>query len=173
MAAFFGVNGALFEVKCPASADRVSERGVSFTRTLGGKRKAFVGRGSRRWWSLNVGAGTVQDVATVEARSREPGSRVFISPDAAVGDLLSPQASGLGDLPAGATDAGLVGLPDGSVARSVAHGGVMSVGRAHGVYEGVPVLPGEVVTVGGWGRGGIRFTGQWRDANGSTVAAFS
>src|SRR5699024_10271227 len=76
-------------------------------------------------------------------------------------------------LPAGATDAGLVGLPDGSVARSVAHGGVMSVGRAHGVYEGVPVLPGEVVTVGGWGRGGIRVKGQWRDANGSTVAAFS
>src|SRR5699024_408321 len=139
-----------------ASADRVSERGVSFTRTLGGKRKAFVGRGSRRSWALDVGAGTPQDVSTVEALSREPGPLVFVYPDAAVGNLLSPQASGFDDLPVGATDAGLVGLPDGTVARSVAHAGVMSVGLAHGGYEGVPVRPGEVVSVGGWGRGGIQ-----------------
>src|SRR5699024_1630861 len=129
--------------------------------------------GSRRSWALEVGAGTPQDVSTVEALSREPGPLVFVSPDAAVGNLLSPQASGFDDLPVGATDAGLVGLPDGSVARSVAHSGVLSVGVAHGGYEGVPVRPGEVVSVGGWGRGGIRFTGNWRDANGATVSAFS
>ena len=172
MAAFFGVNGALFEVKCPASADRVSERGVSFTRTLGGKRKAFVGRGSRRSWSLDVGAGTPQDVSTVEALSREPGPLVFISPDAAVGNLLSPQASGFDDVPANATDAGLVQLPDGTVARSVAASGTVRVGVAHGNFEMVPVRPGMAVSVGAWGRGGLGFQGYWRDAAGAALPTF-
>lgn len=169
MAAFFGVNGALFEVKCPASADRVSERGVSFTRTLGGKRKAFVGRGSRRSWSLDVGAGTPQDVSTVEALSREPGPLVFISPDAAVGNLLSPQASGFEVTPAGAADAGLVALPDGTVARSVASSGTVHPGDAHGAYEMVPVRPGRAVTVGCWSVSGQNFRGFWRDALGSSI----
>ena len=169
MAAFFGVNGALFEVKCPASADRVSERGVSFTRTLGGKRKAFVGRGSRRSWSLDVGAGTPQDVSTVEALSREPGPLVFISPDAAVGNLLSPQASGFEVMPASATDTGLVALPDGTVARSVVSSVAVRLGSAHGLYEMVPVREGEPVTVGAWSVGGQWFRGFWRDALGSQV----
>ena len=173
MAAFFGVNGALFEVKCPASADRVSERGVSFTRTLGGKRKAFVGRGSRRSWSLDVGAGTPQDVSTVEALSREPGPLVFISPDAAVGNLLSPQASGFEVTPASATDAGLVALPDGTVARSVASSSVVRPGVAHGTYEMVPVRPGEPVTVGAWSVGGEWFRGFWRDALGASITNWS
>ena len=176
MAAFFGVNGALFEVKCPASADRVSERGVSFTRTLGGKRKAFVGRGSRRSWSLDVGAGTPQAVSTVEALSREPGPLVFISPEAAVGNLLSPQASGFDDVPANATDAGLVQLPDGTVARSVARegsSGSVRVGNAHGSAEWVPVRPGQAVTVGAWGLGGARFQGFWRDATGGSLGSYS
>ena len=172
MAAFFGVNGALFEVKCPASADRVSERGVSFTRTLGGKRKAFVGRGSRRSWSLDVGAGTPQDVSTVEALSREPGPLVFVSPDAAVGNLLSPQASGFDDVPANATDAGLVQLPDGTVARSVASSSSVSVGDAHGNYERVPVLAGSQVSVGAWALGRLGFQGFWYDATGSSITTY-
>lgn len=169
MAAFFGVNGALFEVKCPASADRVSDRAVSVARTLGGKRKAFVGRASRRSWSLDVGAGTPQDVSTVEALSREAGPLVFISPDAAVGNLLSPQASAFDDVPADATDAGLVQLPDGTVARSVAASGAVRVGAAHGNYEMVPVRPGMAVSVGAWGRGRLGFQGYWRDAAGASI----
>ena len=173
MAAFFGVNGALFEVKCPASADRVSERGVSFTRTLGGKRKAFVGRGSRRSWSLDVGAGTPQDVSTVEALSREPGPLVFISPDAAVGNLLSPQASGFEVTPANATDTGLVQLPDGTVARSVASSATVRPGDAHGTYEMVPVRPGTPVTVGAWSIGGQHFRGFWRDGTGGQITSWT
>lgn len=172
MAAFFGVNGALFEVKCPASADRVSERGVSFTRTLGGKRKAFVGRGSRRSWSLDVGAGTPQDVSTVEALSREPGPLVFISPEAAVGNLLSPQASGFEPAPPNATEAGVVALPDGTVARSVASSSSVSVGDVHGNYERVPVLAGSQVTVGAWALGRLGFQGFWYDATGSSITTY-
>ena len=173
MAAFFGVNGALFEVKCPASADRVADRAVSFTRTLGGKRKAFVGRGSRRSWSLDVGAGTPQDVSTVEALSREPGPLVFISPEAAVGNLLSPQASGFEVTPANATDTGLVQLPDGTVARSVASSATVRPGDAHGTYEMVPVRSGTPVTVGAWSIGGQHFRGFWRDGTGAQITSWS
>ena len=172
MAAFFGVNGALFEVKCPASADRVSSRPVSFTRTLGGKVKAFAGPASRRSWSLNVAAGTPQDVSTVEALARTLGPLVFIPPEAAVGNLLSPQASSFEPVPANATDAGVVQLPDGTVARTVSASGTVQVGAAHGPVEMVPVRAGEMVTVGAWGNGGLRFQGRWLDALGNSVGTY-
>ena len=173
MPAYFGSDGQLFEVKCPASADRVSSRPVAFTRTLGGKVKAFAGQSSRRSWSLNVEAGTPQDVSTVEALARTLGPLVFISPEAAVGNLLSPQASNFEPLPSSTTDAGPVQLPDGTVARSVVPTGTVNVGNAHGAWEQVPVVAGEPVSVGGWGFGGIRFTGVWRDAVGGTVSSWS
>lgn len=172
MPAFFGYGGALFEVKCPASADRVSARPVTFTRTLGGKQKAFVGQASRRSWSLEVGAGAPRDVSTVEALARTAGPLVFISPDAAVGNLLSPQASSFEPVPANATDAGLVRLPDGTVAKSVASSNTVRVGAAHGAYEMVPVLRGANVTVGAWGLGGVRFQGFWRDAVGGSLGSY-
>lgn len=173
MAAFFGVNGVLFEVKCPASADRVSSRPVSFTRTLGGKVKGFSGRASRRSWSLDVAAGTPKDVSVVEALARASTPLVFISPEAAIGNLLSPQASMFEPLPANAVDGGLVSLPDGTVARAVTHGAVMAVGTAHGGHELVPVNPGEAVSLGVWARNGARLSGWWRDLNGATLTSFA
>ena len=175
MPAYFGSGGQLFEVKCPASADRVSSRPVSFTRTLGGRVKAFVGQASRRSWSLNVEAGTPQDVSTVEALARTLGPLVFISPEAAVGNLLSPQASAFEPVPANATDSGVVRLPDGTVARAIVHSGSGPVtpGDSHGSYEMVPVVPGEQVTVGVWGLNGSRLTGWWRAADSATQTSFT
>lgn len=167
MPAFFGSGGALFEVKCPASADRVSSRPVSLTKTLGGRVKAFQGRASRRSWALEVGAGTPRDVSTVEALARASGPLVFISPEAAVGNLLSPQASSFERPPDTAADAGLVQLPDGTVARSVASDATVRPGTAHGTYEMVPLHPGAPVSVGAWSIGGQHFRGFWRDAAGS------
>lgn len=172
MPAYFGSGGQLFEVKCPASADRVSSRPVAFTRTLGGKVKAFAGQSSRRSWSLNVEAGTPQDVSTVEALARTLGPLVFISPEAAVGNLLSPQASAFEPIPANATDAGLVQLPDGTVAKTVASTMAVRAGNANGNSEYVPVRPGEPVSVGAWGLGGARFQGFWRDATGANIGSY-
>lgn len=173
MPAYFGSGGQLFEVKCPASADRVSSRPVAFARTLGGKVKAFVGQASRRSWSLNVEAGTPQDVSTVEALARTLGPLVFIPPEAAVGNLLSPQASAFEPIPASATDAGVVSLPDGTVARSVVSSATVRVGSAHGTYEMVPLRAGEQVSVGAWSVGGQHFRGFWRDAAGSSLGSWS
>lgn len=169
MPAYFGSGGQLFEVKCPASADRVSSRPVAFTRTLGGKVKAFAGTASRRSWSLNVEAGTPQDVSTVEALARTLGPLVFIPPEAAVGNLLSPQASAFEPVPESATDAGLAALPDGTVAKTVVSSGAVRVGDANGSFERVPVRAGEPVAVGAWFVGGAILRGFWRDAAGSSI----
>lgn len=172
MPAYFGSGGNLFEVKCPASADRVSSRPVTFTRTLGGKVKAFTGQASRRSWSLNVEAGTPQDVSTVEALARAQGPLVFISPEAAVGNLLSPQASAFDPAPTNATSGGVVQLPDGTVARSVVSSSSVPVGDAHGNYERVPVRPGDSVTVGAWAVDRLGFQGFWYDATGSSITTY-
>lgn len=172
MIGFLGVPGALVELPYRGGLSTSADRPVSFARTLGGKRKAFVGARSRREWSVSFDPIGSRDVAGLLAVAQSAGPVMWYPADAVAGNLLSPQASGFEVTPTGATDTGLTQLPDGTVARSVAHSGTVYVGNAHGGYEGAPVRPGEVVSVGGWGRGGIRLTGSWRDANGATVGTF-
>lgn len=173
MSAFIVSGGSLLEIGCPSTLSRSTEQQVSFTRTLGGKRKAFIRKGGRRAWSVDVSVARPAEVSTLESVARGVGPYGWYPPEAVVGNLLSPQASTFGALPLNATDTGLVQLPDGTVARSVAHSGVMSIGSVHGTYEGVPVRAGVPVTLSAWGRGGVRFTGTWRDAAGGSVGSLS
>ena len=146
---------------------------MSFTRTLGGKRKGFIRRGGRRAWSVDVSVARPGEVSTLETVARGVGPYGWYPPESVKGNLLSPQASAFGPVPANAVDGGLVALPDGSVARSVVPTGTVSVGDAHGGREHVPVRPGEPVSVGAWGLGGIRFTGVWTDSLGVTAGSWS
>lgn len=175
MSAFIVSGGSLLELGCPSTLNRATAQQVSFTPIIGGKVKAFVRRGGRRSWSINTSVAHPGEVSTIEAVARLMRSVGWYGPEAVIGNLLSPQASGFDTTPANATDAGLVQLPDGTVARSVAHTGAGSVspGDAHGNYEMVPVRPGHPITVGGWGLGGIRFFGFWRDANQGAITNFS
>ena len=158
---------------CPSSLTRETQQQVSFTTTLGGKRKAFIRRGGRRTWNVDVSVARPADVSTLEAVARGVGPYGWYPPEAVIGNLLSPQAVDWDPLPTGATDTGLVQLPDGTVARTIAATGTPSPGNAHGTYEMVPVRPGVPVTLAGWGLGGIRFTGFWRDALQAPVGALS
>lgn len=176
MSAFIVSGGSLLEIGCPSTLNRSTEQQVAFTSTLGGKRKAFVRRGGRRSWSVDVNVARPSTVATIEAVARNVGPVGWYPPEAVIGNLLSPQASGFDVTPANATDAGLVQLPDGSVARSVVHsgtGGVNVGNTATAGYEGVPVRAGEPITVAAWGLGGVRLAGAWRDAAGANVGAIS
>lgn len=175
MIGYLGVPGAMARLPYRGGLDTQSDRPVSFTRTLGGKRKAFVGARARREWSVSVDLLASRDVHGLVAVAQSGGSVMWYPADAASGNLLSPQASGWESIPANATDTGLVALPDGSVARAVTHSGsgTISPGNAHGTYEMVPVFPGAPVTLGGWGLGGIRFTGFWRDATQQPISNFA
>ena len=175
MSAFIVSGGSLLEIGCPSALSRNTEQQVSFTRTLGGKRKAHVRRGGRRAWSVDVSVARPGEVSTLEAVARSLGPVGWYPPEAVVGNLLSPQASGFDPVPANAVPVGLVRLPDGTVAASVARqgsSGTTRVGNAHGDAERVPVLPGQAVTVGAWGLGGARFQGFWRDATGGSLGSY-
>lgn len=172
MAAFVVSGGVLLGLKCPASLQRSTGQSVSFEPTLEGKVKALIRRGGRRSWSVEAGLGSPSDVSTLEAVSRQVGPYGWYGPEAVIGNLLSPQASSFEVLPAGAADAGLVSLPDGTVARSVTAEAAVRLGSAHGPFEMVPVRAGEPVTVGAWALGGLGFQGNWRDASGSVIASY-
>lgn len=171
MSAFIVSGGSLFGLKCPASLDRGTEQQVSVVPLLGGRRKAFVRKGGRRSWSVSVAAASPSDVSTLESVARGVGPYGWYGPEAVAGNLFSPQASGFEVFsPTHAADAGLVQLPDGTVARSVLHVSYrVTVGND---LEDPPVRPGEPVTVGAWGFGGVRLMGTWRDGVGAEVGSW-
>ena len=173
MIGFVGVPGALVALPYRGGLDTSSDRPVSFMRTLGGKRKAFVGPRSRREWSVSFTSIGSREVAGLVEIARSAGEVMWYPADATAGNLLSPQASGFESVSSGATDAGLVQLPDGSVARSVASSVAVRVGSAHGSYEMVPLRPGQPVSVGCWSVGGQHFRGFWRDSTGASITNWS
>lgn len=163
MSAFITSGGALLEVGCPSTLTRNTAQQVGFTSTLGGKRKGFIRKGGRRSWSVDVSVARPSEVSALEAVARGVGPYGWYPPEAVIGNLLSPQASGFDPTPASATDTGLVHLPDGSLARSIAHTSTspVSVGATHGGFEAVPVR-GDM-TVGVWAADGVALSGQWLD----------
>lgn len=173
MIGYVGVPGALVALPYRGGLSTSTDRPVSFARTMGGKRKAFMGARGRREWDVSFDLVGSREVAGLVEVARSAGEVMWYPADATSGNLLSPQASGFEVTPASATDAGLVALPDGTVARSVASSVAVRPGDAHGTYEMVPVRPGVPVSVGAWSVGGEWFRGFWRDALGASITNWS
>lgn len=173
MIGYVGVPGALVELPYRGGLSTTTDRPVSFARTMGGKRKAFMGARGRREWDVSFDLVGSRETAGLVEIARSGREVLWYPADAVAGNLLSPQASGFEVTPASAPDAGLVALPDGTVARSVVSSVVVRPGDAHGNYEMVPVRPGVPVTVGAWSVGGEWFRGFWRDALGASITNWS
>ena len=169
MSAFIVSGGSLLEIGCLSRLSRGTEQAVQVIPLLGGGRKAFVRRSGRREWSVDASGARPGEVSTFEAVARGVGPYGWYGPEAVIGNLYSPQASGFDVLPTNATDAGLVQLPSGSVARSVVHSGSGRVGIA----EAVPVRPGLPVSFGTWALAGHRFWWTWLDGDGASLGAQS
>ncbi|PWH05190.1 hypothetical protein DEO23_14005 [Brachybacterium endophyticum] len=170
-----GPRSALFELKYQGGLSTATERPTSFTTTLGGKRKALIGLRGRREWKVSFNPVSSREIAGLIEVARISSSVLWYPADALGGNMLSPQAVSFESVPSNAAPAGLVALPDGDVAQSIIHTGTgtITIGDAHGTFEGVPVRPGENVTVGAWGLNGTRFTGFWRDINLASVSSWS
>lgn len=138
-----------------------------------GKRKAQVGVRGRREWDVSFDMIGSKDTHGLVQLARSAGEVMWYPADATSGNLLSPDGSGFEVRSAFATDLGLVALPDGSVSRAVAPTGTVNILSPQGAWEKVPVRPGSRVTFGGWGFGGIRFTGTWFDTWGESVGNFA
>jgi len=169
---YLGTPAALLALPYRGGLTVESDRPVSEVRTLGGKRKIMVGSRTRRTWGVDFDLLGSLDAAGLLAVARHSSAVMWYPSDAAAGNLLSPQASGWEPSPTNATPAGLVALPDGSVANSIVPFGTVRVGDAHGAYEMVPVRPGVSVSVGAWAQGGLGFQGYWRDATGAQMTTY-
>lgn len=172
MIGYLGVPGALLALPYRGGLSTKTDRPAKATRTLGGKVKYFVGPRARREWSLSFDLMGSRETAGLVEMARSGGEVLWYPADATSGNLLSPQASGFEVTPESATRAGLVQLPDGTVAESVIHSGGTQVypGTAHGSHERVPVRHGQRLAVGAWGLAGIGFSIAWRTADGTTNA---
>ena len=174
MIGYVGVPGALVELPYRGGLSTSTDRPVKFTRTLGGKRKAQLGPAGRREWDVSFDLIGSRDALGLIHVAQFGGPVLWYPADAVAGNMLSPQASGFNVPPTNATDAGLVQLPDGTVARSVIHSGSggVNIGGAPSGFEGVPVRAGVPVTVSAWGLGGLRLTGAWRSVTGANLGGF-
>lgn len=172
MSAFIVSGGALIEIGCPSTLNRETGQLAGFDTTIGGRRFGFIRKGGRRSWSISVSTARPGEVSTLEAVARRLGPYGWYGPESVIGNLLSPQASSWAVPAAGETRAGLVQLPDGTVAESLASSARVRIGNAHGNFEMAPVRPGHLVTVSAWGFGGLRLQGFWRDGTGASISSF-
>lgn len=160
-------------MKCPASATRTVERATTFATTLSGKRKALMGREARRAWDMTVPAARPADVASIDTLVRSNAPAVWVPPEAANGNLITQQSAAFSIMPSTAADAGLVGLPNGQIAKSVVPTSHLSVTVGPGARrEHIPVLQGVPVTLGAWATGEFRISGIWLDIDGNSIVSF-
>lgn len=174
MSGLLGVPGAMVELPYRGGLSTATDRPVAFARTLGGKRKAFVGSQGRREWDVSFDLIGSKDTHGLLAVAKHVGPVSWYPADAAAGNLLSPQATSWSPVPANGADAGLAALPDQTVSRALTHVGtglvyVGGTGEAL-TWELVHVTPGHPITVGIWAMGGVRITGSWRNAAGTHIS---
>jgi len=147
MTVYLGALGRLVELwSTPAAQVSLAER-YTFTTTLEGRVKAQAAPSARRSWSLNAQGASPREQAALQEFATGVWGRgpfVFVSADAPVVNLLTPEESSLD--PVGLT-ADVLGsppmlTPDGWAARSL----LKREGVFARIATQVPVIPGMPVT---------------------------
>lgn len=154
MTVYLGALGRLVELwSTPAAQVSLAER-YTFTTTLEGRVKAQSVPSARRSWSLNAEGASPREQAALQEFATGAWGRgpfVFVSADAPVVNLLTPEESSLD--PVGLT-ADVLGsppmlTPDGWAGRSL----LKRDGQFARVATDVPVIPGRRVTGSAYVRG--------------------
>jgi len=176
LSTFIGKLGRLVELPYVGSLSVEPEERYSFRTTLEGRIKAQVRPVGRRSWSLSVKHYRPQEQGTLMSFSNGewgPGPFVFVSTDAPVTNMLSPDAASCapGAYVAGSgsalSEAGPLNLgADGWAGRSYSNNGA---GTIFFGSEKVPVLPGQKVTASAYllGAGAIARIAWYDAADGS------
>lgn len=180
MSIYLGQLGRMVEIKCPASQQVNTADGYTFEETLEGRVKAQVRPIRRRTWSLGTSdATTPGQQATLQGFSNGswgPGPFVFVSADAPVTNLLTPDATvsksfyaTVGIESGGPVDLGNLGWEG----NSVVNNGPLETPAYLGT-EMTPVLPGIAVTGSAFVRGAaVTVRLFWYDMVGAFVSAVS
>ena len=152
MTVYLGALGRLVELwSTPAAQVSLAER-YTFTTTLEGRVKAQSVPSARRSWSLNAEGASPREQAALQEFATGVWGRgpfVFVSADAPVVNLLTPEESSLDPLvlAAGPSGGGVLDsppmlTPDGWAGRSL----LKRDGAFARIAERVPVIPGRPVT---------------------------
>jgi hypothetical protein len=176
VSSYIGPYGQLVEFKCPSSLEVSAEARSSFETTLGGRVVEQRGPRGRRTWQASLATAMPSQVAGLEALEMGalgPPPWVWVPPNAQSQNLLSPDSSVLmpGTYSTTATPGGSITATDGVfVARTalLPPNDSVILGSRDSLAEGIPVIPGHVITgsVYGSGLGGsLRLI--FRDAGGS------
>lgn len=175
---YLGTLGRMIGIKCPASQNVQAEERYSFQTTIEGKRKAQAKPIGRRTWSLNTSDATTpaehSKLAQFANGAWGPGPFVFVSADAPVSNMLTPEVSTCG--------------PEAKIASVISVAGPWYIGN--GVYSSrsllntdpsvvmyfgstrAPVVTGRKVTASAWVNGaGAAVRLFWYDANGALISS--
>jgi len=176
---WIGQPDAMLALPCQSTLGTTTERPVSFTNTMEGRRFGLMAMMSRRTWAVDFEAMDSRQANSLGVLVRDttdPNRTLrWYPPDAATGNLFSPQATEWDSTPVNGQNAGVTKLPDGSLARVLGHigSGGISIGDSDGGSEHVVVHPGVPVTFGIWALGNIIISGFWRDATGLSITNFT
>jgi hypothetical protein len=157
MHTYLGPLGGMVALKCPSGLRPSSSRPMSTSVTLGGVSKAQMGPRTARTWDVSLDAVTPAELAGLAALVEGElgvGPFAFVDPWARVTNLMPPSAT---IFPEGgpktwggpAVPGGPVDLADGGRAPSSllsADGAAGILPYRRGLADGVPVVPGQVVT---------------------------
>lgn len=175
---YLGELGRMIGVKCPAQQDVQLESRYSFKDTIEGVRKAQVRQRSARTWSLGMSdSTTAADEAVLSQFATGawgPGPFWFVSVDAPLANLLTPEVSSCGPAAKIASVISLAGsqyLGNGLYsARSLVNSDP-SVTLYFGSTR-TPVLPGKKVTASAWVNGaGATVRLFWYNAAGTFISS--
>ncbi|MNW56936.1 hypothetical protein D3C74_346950 [compost metagenome] len=165
-------------IKCPASQNVQAEERHSFSTTLEGRRKAQVRQAGRRTWSLQTSDATTPAEHSLLSQFAHgvwgAGPFVFVSADAPVSNMLTPEVSTCG--PEAAYGAHVTNVGELYIGNGVyAPRSLLSADPGSPMYFGgvrTPVVAGVRVTGSAWVNGaGARVAVFWYNAAGSFITS--
>ena len=163
---FLGPVGSIIPVKCASQLTSSGGRQVSFQGTLG-KRKAFLGQVRAREWQVDVGLAEPAELSGLRWLAENVNApMVWYSPDAVVGNILTPAVAALTPETHNGYEGPLVEVEPGVWVKSALPpvGSFISIPRPEGTLSPAPVVAGVPVTASVWGRGSdVRVSMTWRD----------
>src|SRR5690625_547507 len=170
MTTFLGPVGSLIPVKCASTLTSSGGREVSFTRTLG-KQKAFFGQVRAREWSVDIGLAKPGELSGLRWLAEYSSSPlVWYSPDAVVGNILTPDQAALEAGKHNGISGPLVQVQPGIFVKSVIRDpDRLSVQIEPGPDTATPHAANKAVTVSAWVRGDSSLGVYWRDAEGTSL----
>lgn len=177
MTVYLGTLGRMVEIWSTPSAQVQAEDRYSFTTTLEGRRKAQVRRNGRRTWSLNSAFADPRESAALQQFADGAwgnGPFVFVSADAPVSNLLTPEVSTCGPaavFSSSVSASGPMYLGDGEyAARSLVQSNPAAVMYFGGVRT--PAVEGRKITVSAWVLGASSAARVlWYDLSGALVGS--